>query len=57
VGYVANEPSQHSETQEVTNEEYKNLAKRIDSMESSVALVLTKVEKENLEFGLEISLI
>jgi tetrahydromethanopterin S-methyltransferase subunit G len=36
------------EAQEVSVEEYKNLAKRIDTMEASVGFVLTKVEREFL---------
>jgi hypothetical protein len=31
------------EAQEVSIEEYKNLTKRLDTMESSVGIVLTKV--------------
>lgn len=32
--------------EEVTMDEYKGLAQRVDSMESSVGLVLTKVRKD-----------
>ena len=42
--------SQHLEAQEVSVEEYKNLAKRIDTMEASVGFVLTKVEREILSY-------
>ncbi|CAF3530095.1 unnamed protein product [Rotaria sordida] len=36
--------SERLETQEVTVQEYNDLAKRLDSMESSVGLVLTKID-------------
>jgi hypothetical protein len=38
--------AQDLEAKEVNIAEYKDLARRVDSMESSVGFVLTKVEKD-----------
>ena len=43
------ESEKHEETQDVSIEEYNHLAKRVESMEKSVGVVLSKVKKEILE--------